>query len=507
MNFLSPFALLLATLAVPLLLLYFSEGAAAADAGVEPAAVGSRAPRPRGLHLLPAAAARPAPHPADPGPARPHRRAGPAGGERDGAGGQAGRHRHRQLRLHEGHRRLALALRAGAAGRARSARPPGRGRRGDGDRGGRAAQGAGALHPRARPGVRGDPLDGGARPSRTACRRGSAPRARWSGPDPRAEIHVFTDGAHPDAIKGQGDDVRVRWTGTGLRSHNVGITNLAVRRSYFGAYNSQAFFSVGNFSGERQTLSLQLTLDDEVLAERTLTLDPQVRRAITVPFSEQRGGVLKLKLDVSDDLDADNTAYAVMPPPRTISVLLVSPGQPVPREGAEDRSAGAARGAQARRLPGRHGGLRRRGGGQRESAEAGQRPLRPRQHRARGRAARGAGAPRQSHHHGLGPLASDHAADRLRQGDDGGRDARPAARRRQDAGGGGGRAADLRPRGARPQGALLRLRSLPQRLPAAGGLPAHALQGAPLAAPGRARPVEPAARRRASRSCCRWSTA
>jgi uncharacterized membrane protein len=145
------------------------------------------------------------------------------------------------------------------------------------------------------------------------------------GPDPRAEIHVFTDGAHPDAVKGQGDDVRVRWVGTGVRSHNVGITSLAVRRSYFGSYNSQAFFSVGNFSSERQNLALKLTLDDEVLTERTLTLDPQVRRAITVPFSEQRGGVLKLKLDVSDDLAADNTAYAVIPPPRMISVLLVTP--------------------------------------------------------------------------------------------------------------------------------------------------------------------------------------
>ncbi len=146
------------------------------------------------------------------------------------------------------------------------------------------------------------------------------------GSDPRAEIHVFTDGAHPDAVKSQGDDVRVRWTGVGRRSHNVGITSLAVRRNYFGNYNSQAFFSVGNFSDERQSFSLRLTLDDEVLTERTLTLDPQVRRAIVVPFSEQRGGVLKLKLDVSDDLDADNVAYAVIPPPRTISVLLVSPG-------------------------------------------------------------------------------------------------------------------------------------------------------------------------------------
>jgi uncharacterized membrane protein len=106
----------------------------------------------------------------------------------------------------------------------------------------------------------------------------------------------------------------------------VGITSLAVRRNYFGAYNSQAFFSVGNFSAEPQTFSLRLTLDDETLTERTLTLDPQVRRAIVVPFSEQRGGVVKLRLDVSDDLDADNVAYAVIPPPRTLSVLLVSPG-------------------------------------------------------------------------------------------------------------------------------------------------------------------------------------
>ena len=146
------------------------------------------------------------------------------------------------------------------------------------------------------------------------------------GADPRAEIHVFTDGAHPAAVQTQGDDVRVRWTGVGRRSHNVGITSLAVRRNYFGAYNSQAFFSVGNFSAEPRTFSLRLTLDDETLTERTLTLDPQVRRAIVVPFSEQRGGVLRLRLDVSDDLDADNVAYAVIPAPRTLSVLLVSPG-------------------------------------------------------------------------------------------------------------------------------------------------------------------------------------
>src|SRR5262249_36259739 len=47
------------------------------------------------------------------------------------------------------------------------------------------------------------------------------------GADPRAEIHVFTDGAHPASIRAQGDDGRVRWVGVGRRSSNVGITSLA----------------------------------------------------------------------------------------------------------------------------------------------------------------------------------------------------------------------------------------------------------------------------------------
>ena len=35
---------------------------------------------------------------------------------------------------------------------------------------------------------------------------------------------------------------------------------------------------------------------------------------------------MRLRLNVSDDLDADNVAYAVLPPQRQIAVLLVSPG-------------------------------------------------------------------------------------------------------------------------------------------------------------------------------------
>src|SRR5215467_12219905 len=146
------------------------------------------------------------------------------------------------------------------------------------------------------------------------------------GQDSRAEIHVFTDGAHPAALRGQADDVRVRWVGVGQRGRNVAITNLSVRRNYIGAFDSQAFVSFVNFSDVPESFSFALTLDGETVAEKSLTLEPRVRRAIVLPFSHVGAGVLRARLNVSDDLAADDTAYAVIPPVRMIQVLLVSPG-------------------------------------------------------------------------------------------------------------------------------------------------------------------------------------
>ena len=146
------------------------------------------------------------------------------------------------------------------------------------------------------------------------------------GQDAQAEIHVFTDGAHPGALRGQADDVRVRWVGVGQRGRNVAITNLAVRRNYIGAFDSQAFVSFVNFSDQAESFSFSLTIDGEVVAEKTLTLDPQVRRAVVLPFSHSGGGVLRARLNVTDDLAADDIAYAVIAPARTFQVLLVSPG-------------------------------------------------------------------------------------------------------------------------------------------------------------------------------------
>lgn len=146
------------------------------------------------------------------------------------------------------------------------------------------------------------------------------------GDDPRAEIHVFTDGAFASLPADATADARVRWVGVGRRSHNVAITNLSVRRTYTGGFEYQAFLSLVNYTSEAQTFDYVLEVDGRVLAERSVVMEPSVRRSIVIPFSHTGGGTVSARLRVQDDLAADNVAHAVLPPPRKIAVTLVSPG-------------------------------------------------------------------------------------------------------------------------------------------------------------------------------------
>jgi uncharacterized membrane protein len=146
------------------------------------------------------------------------------------------------------------------------------------------------------------------------------------GADARAEIYVVTDAAFGSPTPDTGDP-RVRWVTVGNGgSRNVAITNLAVRKAYDGSYDYQAFASLVNYSNESQTFTFTLDIDGATIANRTITLEPNVRRAVVLPFSHNGGGTVRAALDVRDDLASDNVAWAVLPRPRKIDVLLVSPG-------------------------------------------------------------------------------------------------------------------------------------------------------------------------------------
>jgi len=143
------------------------------------------------------------------------------------------------------------------------------------------------------------------------------------GDDPRAEIHVYTDGAWTEPPS---EDARVRWYGTGVRGRNVAITSFSVRKAYGGTGNHEAFVALANFSTESQSFRFRLKVDERTVVERQLRLEPQLRRALVLPFRETGTGTVRAEIDAEDDLATDNVAWTVLPPPRVMRVTLVTEG-------------------------------------------------------------------------------------------------------------------------------------------------------------------------------------
>ncbi len=140
------------------------------------------------------------------------------------------------------------------------------------------------------------------------------------------QIHALTDGAFDAGQAPEFRDPRVRWVAVGQRGRNVGITGLTLRRTYYGVYEHQAFLSLVNFSQEPMAFPLKVSIDGRPVSEQAITLGPQVKRSVIVPFTHQGGGTVRVEIGADDDLAVDNVAYGIIPPPRVLKVLLVTPG-------------------------------------------------------------------------------------------------------------------------------------------------------------------------------------
>lgn len=141
-----------------------------------------------------------------------------------------------------------------------------------------------------------------------------------------AEIHLFSDGAVPDLSEFENKALPLVYHKVGKSSNNVGITALDVRTNPENARQRAVYVKVSNFSSNSMPADLELLLDDHVLETRPLSIpagetSPQVFLA-----NQARDGVFTVRLNVSDDLAADNQASIVSLLPKPAKVLLVTRG-------------------------------------------------------------------------------------------------------------------------------------------------------------------------------------
>jgi len=155
-----------------------------------------------------------------------------------------------------------------------------------------------------------------------------------------ARLVLFSDGLIEDldAIAVGADELAYHRIGES--ADNIAITAMKARRSYEQPEQVEVFVSLANYGTQTVTRDVQLGIDADVRAVRSVTIPPRQESdeshawtpgKVAVNFSlvHEGRGVLEVRQLGHDALACDDAAWSILEPPEKLSVLLVTEGNPV----------------------------------------------------------------------------------------------------------------------------------------------------------------------------------
>jgi hypothetical protein len=150
-------------------------------------------------------------------------------------------------------------------------------------------------------------------------------RRLLSGSEKLRKVVVLSDGSFDGAalLLKQSD---VELVTLGKPTANVGITRLAARRSLLDPIGYEILVEVANASDEPASFRLELDLAGDPIDVVPLTLAAGERTVSMFDKTSAEGGRLRAHIDRPDALEADNTAWAILPRRSRQKVTLVTPG-------------------------------------------------------------------------------------------------------------------------------------------------------------------------------------
>lgn len=147
-----------------------------------------------------------------------------------------------------------------------------------------------------------------------------------------SRVYVISDGCFPAMSELNARGADIQFVKVGSRSENVGIVAMDVRRSFQDKGGYQMFLEVRNYSPQAKKCNLEFYRNEGLIDVRPLELPPADKTDGFSKKSEIFGnipemtGILHAKLDIKDDLDADNEAFSQLSTRTDVNVLLVSDG-------------------------------------------------------------------------------------------------------------------------------------------------------------------------------------
>ena len=148
-----------------------------------------------------------------------------------------------------------------------------------------------------------------------------------------AKLLLFSDGRISDLNTIDVASGELVFQCIGRQPDNVAVTAMKARRSYEQLEQTEVFATLSNYGAQPVTTDVQLSVDGNVRAVRSVTIPAGTatpgQMAINFSLSQETAGTLEVRQLTPDALACDNAAWAILPPPRRLAVLLVTAGNTV----------------------------------------------------------------------------------------------------------------------------------------------------------------------------------
>ncbi len=142
-----------------------------------------------------------------------------------------------------------------------------------------------------------------------------------------SEIIVLT-GKLPDKIKSDTTKTDIiKWVSVGKSlENNVKISNLDIRQDFSISRNYQTFLRITNDSDQQQYFKLNVFHEVELYEARDVIMTPRESKDLLISLGKIREGLIRMEINVHDELAADNAVSILLEPDRRLSTLLVTHG-------------------------------------------------------------------------------------------------------------------------------------------------------------------------------------
>lgn len=163
-----------------------------------------------------------------------------------------------------------------------------------------------------------------ARTAEGALRDGVQLALSLVGSRPDVEVLIFSDGGHQELADLNVTDVPMELYMVGLQRENSGILAMDIRSATSSDLDRQLFVTAQNFGPDDSSASLQIFLNQKLIAHREVALQPDVPEPFVFDLPVGQKGILRAVLSAETDyLPADDEAFCILEPLSKRSILVV----------------------------------------------------------------------------------------------------------------------------------------------------------------------------------------